>query len=73
MFPLPRWAEYPTLLQQRAGALDFPSPLMGEGQGEGAAPQASPLPLAPSHQGREEKCKPTRGEGTYRNIVEKDM
>src|SRR5262245_31888488 len=34
---------------------DFPSPLMGEGQGEGATLQDSPLPLAPSHEGREEK------------------
>jgi hypothetical protein len=30
-------------------------PLRGEGQGEGAAPQGVPLPLAPSHKGREEK------------------
>jgi hypothetical protein len=28
---------------------------LGEGQGEGAALQGDPLPLAPSHKGREEK------------------
>jgi len=31
---------------------------MGEGQGEGATPQSDPLPLAPSHKGREEKTRP---------------
>src|SRR5262249_7754868 len=32
-----------------------PSPLMGEGKGEGVTPQDSPLPLTPSHEGRGEK------------------
>src|SRR5262249_30930272 len=48
-------AEYTTVVEQGAGAHQFPSPSMGEGQGEGVAPQGGPLPLAPSRQGREEK------------------
>jgi ergothioneine biosynthesis protein EgtB len=44
-----------SLLEQSVGTRDFPSPLMGEGQGEGATPQGRPLPLTPSHQGREDK------------------
>jgi len=44
-----------SLLEQSVGTRDFPSPLMGEGQGEGVALQGSPLPLAPFHKGREEK------------------
>jgi hypothetical protein len=51
--PLPLGAEYTTLFSVGAEN-QVPSPLMGEGQGEGAAPQRSPLPLTPSRQGREE-------------------
>jgi hypothetical protein len=42
-------------MEQGIATLNVPSPLMGEGQGEGVTPQGSPLPLAPSHEGREEK------------------
>jgi hypothetical protein len=67
--------EYRTLLGHSAGAQDFPSPLMGEGQGEGVVPQGDPLShsLPPGERGKRSSFSHTAQTVVWQALKERSL